>query len=144
MKFYTRLLLFCFAATTAVFLWGQQPKQPEQPAKDQEGFKIGVEVNMVTVPVTVRRHEGGFVKSIPQSAFHIYEDGTLQDIVFFSQEGVSTHIAIVLDASGSVRTEWGTIKYATKKFLENLKPEDGLGAEDRKARRRFDLDLLQR
>jgi Ca-activated chloride channel family protein len=30
----------------------------------------------------------------------------------------------VLDTSGSVRSEWGTIKFSTKKFIENLKPED--------------------
>ncbi len=35
-----------------------------------------------------------------------------------------TRIAIVLDISGSVRGEWGTIKYATRRFVENLKPED--------------------
>lgn len=29
-----------------------------------------------------------------------------------------------MDNSGSVRPEWGTIKFATKKFLENLKPDD--------------------
>ncbi len=118
------LLLSGSVAITGAFLWAQQPKPPGSAAKDQEGFKIGVEVNMVTVPITVRRLEGGFVKGIPKSAFHIYEDGKHQEIAFFTQEGVSTHIAIVLDASGSVRSEWGTIKYATKKFLENLRPED--------------------
>ncbi|HYK89724.1 MAG TPA: VWA domain-containing protein, partial [Acidobacteriota bacterium] len=39
-------------------------------------------------------------------------------------EAVPTRIAIVLDISGSVRNEWGSIKFSTKKFLENLKPED--------------------
>jgi VWFA-related protein len=119
------LLLLVFSGSMAVFLWSQQQsKQPETANKDQEGFKIGVEVNMVTVPVTVRRHEGGFIKSLPQSAFHIYEDGEPQEIVFFAQEGLPARIAIVLDNSGSVRTEWGTIKYATKKFVENLKADD--------------------
>jgi Ca-activated chloride channel homolog len=111
---------------TAVVLRGQQQpgRQPAPPDKDQEGYKIGVEVNMVTVPVTVRKTEGGFVKSLPKAAFHIYEDGEPQEIVFFAQEGLPSRIAIVLDSSGSVRTEWGTIKYATKRFLENLKPDD--------------------
>jgi VWFA-related protein len=119
------LLLLVFSGSTAVFLWSQQQsKQPDAANKDQEGFKIGVEVNMVTVPVTVRRHEGGFIKSLPKSAFHIYEDGEPQEVVFFAQEGLPARIAIVLDISGSVRTEWGTIKYATKKFVENLQKDD--------------------
>jgi VWFA-related protein len=100
-------------------------KPPENQQNKQQGqFKIGVEVNMVTVPVSVRRPGGGFVKGLPQSAFRIKEEGEDQEILLFAQEGVPTGIAIVLDISGSVRTEWGTIKYATKKFAENLKPED--------------------
>jgi len=120
-----RLTLLCFLALTAVCLWSQQPQQSPSPSKsDQEAYKIGVEVNMVTVPVTVRRPEGGFLKGIPKSAFNVYEDQEPQDIVFFAQEALPTRIAIVLDSSGSVRSEWGTIKHATKKFVEQLKPED--------------------
>jgi len=123
-----RLLAFALliiSLFTAAVLWGQQPPKQAAPAdRDQDGFKIGVEVNMVTVPITVRKPEGGFVKSLPKSAFHIYEDGEPQEIVFFAQEGLPARIAIVLDNSGSVRSEWGTIKFATRKFVENLKPDD--------------------
>ncbi len=122
---------FCFG----FFARAQQPSPPrpaqdkpapppEQQKGDQEGFKIGVEVNMVTVPVTVRKQGGGFVKGLPQSAFRIAEDGEEQEILLFAQEGVPARIAIVLDISGSVRSEWGSIKYATKKFVENLKSDD--------------------
>jgi VWFA-related protein len=124
-EFHVCLLLLGLSALTAVFLWGQQkPQQQNSAPKDQEGFKIGVEVNMVNVPVTVRRPEGGFLKGLQKSAFRIYEDGEPQEIVFFAQEGLPTRIAIVLDISGSVRSEWGTIKYATKRFVENLKQDD--------------------
>ncbi len=130
----------CAAATLfccGFFARAQQPPAPQAPAPQQqpsqtgqkstggqEGFKIGVEVNMVTVPVTVRKGGGGFIKGLPQSAFRITEEGEDQEILLFAQEGVPTRIAIVLDISGSVRSEWGSIKYATKKFAEHLKPED--------------------
>ena len=119
-RIWTRLFLILLLALTAAVLPGQQGPGP---AEDQ-GFKIGVEVNMVTVPVTVRNQEGGFFKGLEKDAFRVYEDGEPQEIVFFAQEGLPARIAIVLDSSGSVRTEWGTIKYATKRFIENLKPED--------------------
>ncbi len=108
------------------WLWSQQQPAPADPqrTKEQEQFKIGVEVNMVTVPVTARRPGGGFVKGLPLEAFHLREDGEEQEIILFAQEGVPTRISIVLDISGSVRSEWGTIKYATRRFVENLKPED--------------------
>jgi VWFA-related protein len=118
------LLLILFSSAGAALCGQQQATEPDPEASDQGGFKIGVEVNMVTVPITVRKKEGGFLKGLPKSAFRIYEDGEPQEIVFFAQEGLPTRIAIVLDSSGSVRSEWGTIKYATKKFIENLHPED--------------------
>jgi VWFA-related protein len=103
----------------------QQSQNPPTTQQQQQGqFKIGVEVNMVTVPVTVRKPAGGFIKGLPKSAFHVTEDGEQQEVVTFAQEGVPTRIAIVLDISGSVRQEWGTIKSATKKFVENLQPDD--------------------
>ena len=121
-------LLFAVSAFTDPHLtWSQAQSGQNPPAKqqDQQGqFKIKAEVNLVTVPVTVRKRSGGFIKALPQTAFHITEDGDEQQILTFEQEGVPTHIAIVLDISGSVRPEWGTIKYATAKFVENLKPED--------------------
>jgi Ca-activated chloride channel homolog len=123
-RWYASALLIVSICTAAVLRGQQQPKTADQAAADQDTFKIGVEVNMVTVPVTVRKPEGGFVKSLPKSAFHIYEDGEPQEISFFAQEGLPARIAIVLDNSGSVRTEWGTIKFSTKKFVENLKQDD--------------------
>jgi Ca-activated chloride channel homolog len=127
----TWLVTLLLAPLIFAFIAGAQQKQPSASAnpnvsqsKEEEGFKIGVEVNMVTVPVTVRNREGGFVKGLNKDAFRISEDGAEQEIITFAQEAVPTRIAIVLDTSGSVRYEWGTIKFATKKFAENLKPED--------------------
>ena len=111
-------------ATIGSFSPAARPQQPDKQQKEQQGFQIGVEVGLVTVPVTVRRPGGGFIKGLPQSAFRILEDGVEQEIILFAQEGVPTRIAIVLDSSGSVRSEWGSIKYATRKFVEHLKPED--------------------
>jgi Ca-activated chloride channel homolog len=101
-----------------------QKQDQKQEKKNQDAYTIGVEVNLVAVPVTVRRSDGGFVKGLPQMSFRVLEDGEEQDILMFAQEAVPTRIAIVLDVSGSVRTEWGSIKYATKRFAEHLKPED--------------------
>jgi Ca-activated chloride channel homolog len=124
-KIYLHLFLFGCLAMAAVFVWGQQKSQPpDQPQADQEGFKIKTEVNMVSVPVTVHRTEGGFYKGLSQDNFQVLEDGVKQEIVFFTQEALPTRIALVLDVSGSVQPEWGTIKYATKRFVENLKPDD--------------------
>lgn len=124
--------LCAFAVALVLALWAPSFLRSQQPASQpdaaekprQGGFKIGVEVNLVNVPVTVRKSDGGFYRGLPQSAFRILEDGKPQEILFFAQEGLPTHIAIVLDVSGSVRSEWGSIRYATKRFVEHLKPDD--------------------
>jgi Ca-activated chloride channel homolog len=124
-KIYLHLFLSGCLAMAAVFVWGQQkPGQTDEVTADQGGFKIKTEVNMVSVPVTVHRTEGGFYKGLSQDNFQVLENGVKQEIVFFTQEALPTRIAIVLDISGSVQDEWGTIKYATKRFVENLKPDD--------------------
>ncbi len=105
-------------------LHSREPEAGAQDPKQQEQFKIGVEVNMVTVPVTVRRPAGGFVKDLPREAFRVREDGVDQELLLFAQEGVPTRVAIVLDISGSVRSEWGPIKFATRKFVDSLGPQD--------------------
>ncbi len=129
MRKYLLALILCLSAAGFSQQKPAEPKKveaqkPEAAAGDQGAFQIKAEVNMVTVPVTVRKPGGGFIKGLPQSAFHVAEDGEEQEILLFAPEAVPTRIAVVLDISGSVRTEWGSIKFATKKFLENLKPED--------------------
>jgi Ca-activated chloride channel homolog len=119
------LLMLCILGIAAAFSQGQQQNQMgKSDNQSSDDFKIGVEVNMISVPVTVRKKEGGFIKGLPQKAFHIYENGEPQEVLIFSQEAVPTRIAMVLDISGSVRTEWGTIVNSTKKFLSGLKKED--------------------
>jgi Ca-activated chloride channel homolog len=113
-----KLLLACFSVLAVALLWSRQT------TGQNKEFTIGVEVNMVNVPITLRNPKGDFLKGLPQSAFQIYEDGEEQEIELFSQEAVPARIAVVLDISGSVQGEWGSIKFATKKFLENLAKDD--------------------
>lgn len=122
-----KILCTClFAAALAALATTLAPGQAPQEETDlpQAGFKIGVEVNMVNVPVTVRGADGDFVRGLPRDSFRLLEDGQPQEILFFAQEGLPVHIAIVLDNSGSVRSEWGAIRYATRRFIEQLKPGD--------------------
>jgi Ca-activated chloride channel family protein len=135
---YTALVFIGLATLMPGFLQSQQgeapgtgtvaaPKEHVVPFDGDEGlseFRIGVDVNLVSVPVTVRRADGSFFKGLTQNSFRIREDGREQEIVFFAEEALPTHIALVLDISGSVRPEWGTIRRSSKSFLEHLSPDD--------------------
>ena len=122
---YAFLLILALTAIPSHFLLGQQPStQPIPETSLSRDLKSELKSIWSTCRSRFARPEGGFIKGLPQSSFHIFEDGKPQEILFFAQEGLPTHIALVLDSSGSVRSEWGTIKYATKRFIEHLKPED--------------------
>jgi VWFA-related protein len=119
---YKRLLFICLSVLAATFLWSY--KSNGQDKEQNKEFVITSDVDMVNVPVTLRKSDGDFLKGVPQKAFHIFEDGEEQEIVSFAQEAVPVRIALVLDISGSVKIEWGAIKYSSKKFLANLAADD--------------------
>ena len=133
---YTALILGGIAAIMPGFLQSQQDGAPGANTPgvsdndavlsedDLPAFIIRSDVSMVSVPVTVRNADGSFYKGLTQKSFRVLEDGKAQEIIFFTQEALSTHVAMVLDVSGSVRPEWGAIKYAVKRFLEQLRPDD--------------------
>jgi Ca-activated chloride channel family protein len=133
---YAALLLIGFAALMPGFLRSQQGVAPgmetaaasnEDDAAFEEALptvRFVAEVSMVSVPVTVRNADGSFFRGLTQKSFRIFEDGKEQEIVFFAEEALSAHIAVVLDISGSVYPEWGTIKNSTKRFLDNFRPDD--------------------
>src|SRR3990172_8954091 len=106
-----------------------QTKPPDKPPvqEGQQPFKIGVEVNLVSLAVNAHLAAGGFAKGLKQEEFHVLEDGVEQDIVFFSQEAVPVHVALLIDISGSVINVWGPIRSAARKFAAALAPDDRLG-----------------
>ena len=117
------LLLFLLLVPAASLRSWQASPAETKDVKPGD-FKVSVKVNMINVPVTVRKPEGGFIMGLKQGAFRIYEDGAPQEISLFTQEKLPTRIAIVLDISGSVQTAWGNIMHSTKRFLDYLNPED--------------------
>ena len=126
---YMALLLIGFAVLMPGFLQSQQGDAPVEDTvffdkEELPSFRIVADVSMVSVPVTVRKADGSFYRGLTEKSFRIKEDGKDQEIIFFAEEGLPTHIAIVLDISGSVRPEWGTIKQATKRFIEYFRPDD--------------------
>jgi Ca-activated chloride channel homolog len=125
-KYFAFFIFLVLFALAPAFLKSQQsaPSPDSEDKTPPKRFVIRSEVDMVTVPVTVRNTKGEFVKGLPKSSFRILEDGKPQEITLFTQEALPTHIAIVLDISESVRSEWGNIKSSTKRFIEHLQQDD--------------------
>jgi Ca-activated chloride channel family protein len=88
------------------------------------GYVERVDVDVVQVTVTVADGHGKFVRHIPQSAFHVSEDGRVQALTHFVSEDVPLELVAAIDISGSMAPAMPKLKRAVKQFLGDVPPED--------------------
>jgi Ca-activated chloride channel homolog len=81
------------------------------------GVTEKVDVDIVQVTVTVTNDRGEFVAGLPQSAFHVVEDGKPQTITYFASEDVPLELVVAVDVSGSMAPAIPKLKEAVKAFL---------------------------
>lgn len=91
---------------------------------DKEDEVIRIDTELIDVPVTVTDRSGKPVPGLKRSNFVIYEDGRLQELTEFSTTTAPFEIALLLDTSGSTRSELQMIKRAAQHFLDSLRPGD--------------------
>jgi len=80
-----------------------------------------VDVVQVTATVTDRGH---YVKNLPQSAFHVWEDGRPQTISHFQSRDVPLDLVVALDISGSMTQALPKLKQAAKDFVGAVSSKD--------------------
>jgi VWFA-related protein len=88
------------------------------------GYTEHVDVDVVQVTVTVPDGRGHFVRGIPRSSFHVYEDGRPQAISHFASEDVPLDLIVAIDISGSMGPSMPKLKTAVKEFLAAVPPQD--------------------
>jgi Ca-activated chloride channel family protein len=88
------------------------------------GYAESVDVNTVQVTATVTEGHGRFVRRLPQSVFHILEDGQPQAITYFASENVPLELMVAIDISESMTPSMLKLKAAVKSFLSAVPPKD--------------------
>jgi VWFA-related protein len=88
------------------------------------GYAERVDVDVVQVTVTVSDGRGKFVPNIPQTSFHVLEDGKPQTITHFASEDVPLELVAAIDISGSMAPSMPKLKTAVKEFLGDVPPQD--------------------
>jgi len=69
------------------------------PGNDfDELFKLQVQVNFITVPVTVKDPEGKMVDGLLATDFSVYEDNVKQTVTFFTSDPFPLSAAVVIGA----------------------------------------------
>lgn len=93
------VLLFCLLlpGLPCVSAAGQKDDKTEQ-----KGTVFRAETNLVLLDVTVTGKRGEAIRGLQRSDFAVYENGTKQDVVFFSDENRPVSWGLVVDRSGSM------------------------------------------
>lgn len=123
------VLLACFVSITAAAQQRQAPnvelppppQEPvtEPPPVEEPPQTVELSSNLVTIAVVARSANGDLVTDLSASDFAVYEDGKAQEVdQFFRQgEAPSLRLALLFDASLSVRTRLEFEKRAAKQFF---------------------------
>jgi VWFA-related protein len=100
--------------------------QTETPAGEEvdEGDVVRVDTQLVSVPAVVTDRGGRPLANLRAENFVLYEDGRPQQISNFATTEAPFEVALLLDTSGSTRSDIGLIRRAARAFLDALRPGD--------------------
>ena len=116
---------------------GTSAQDPHQPVST-----MAVDVNVVTLPVTVRDRKGQIVRNLTKDDFVLQEDSRPQVIKYFAQEtNLPLTLGLLVDTSLSQRNVLDQERNASKVFLDQMLTD----AKDKAFLIHFDreVELLQ-
>lgn len=115
------LIVILLALNTAVFA---QIVKPTPPTPEEETEVVRIDTELVDVPVAVQDKAGKPILNLKGLNFVIFEDDKKQEIAEFAATSAPFEIALLLDTSGSTRSELKTIRRAAQYFIDSLRPGD--------------------
>lgn len=95
---------------------------PQPTGTPDEIIKIDTELVNLNVRVVDRNNRS--INNLQQKDFKVLEDGTAQQIDFFSKSEVPTNYALVVDNSGSMRQQLEKVIEAGKILVNTNRPDD--------------------
>jgi Ca-activated chloride channel family protein len=97
---------------------------PTPPPEIDPGDILRINADLVQLQVRVIDRNNRPIGNIPQTEFHVFEDGVPQPIEYFSREDVPISYGLAVDTSGSLRTQLPTVIEAGKTIINSNKPGD--------------------
>ena len=88
------------------------------------GNALRVDVNLVTVPVTVTDAMSHPVTGLRKEDFAVYESDTKQEIRYFAEEDGPISVGLILDLSKSMANLVESERMAVEAFFQNANPGD--------------------
>ena len=120
----SRLTSFLF--WTALCLLGPGALPVLSQASTNDGYRLVVDVDLVTVLASVTTAEGALAAGLNRHDFRLFEDETPQEIALFARESDRPlRLQLLFDSSLSITTELGSQQEAAIDFLRVVaKPGD--------------------
>lgn len=91
-------------------------------ANGQQPFRSGART--VAVYATVTDASGRLVPDLTRDDFEIYDNGRRQPLTLFEREVQPISVVMLLDRSGSMRTNFRLVEVAAGEFVKALLPDD--------------------
>ncbi len=92
---------------------------------EQNGrYTLKTDAYEVRLDASVIDSSGRMIDDLPQSAFHVYEDGVPQTILGFRHEDVPVSLGILIDSSGSMYDKRSAVDAASLDLVRLSNPQD--------------------
>lgn len=99
-------------------------KVAAQNKTGEEDEIVRVDTQLIDVPVEIIDKTGKPILNLKKTNFVIYEDGKPQELADFAATNAPFEVALLLDTSGSARSELPMITRAAENFINSLRAGD--------------------
>jgi Ca-activated chloride channel homolog len=102
----------------------QTPGSPGVITRQDGHYTLHTNAYEVRLNASVVDSSGRTVDSLPQDAFHVYEDGVLQTVVGFKHEDLPVSLGLLIDSSGSMYEKSAAVNEASLDLVKLSNPQD--------------------
>ncbi|HWS88751.1 MAG TPA: VWA domain-containing protein [Pyrinomonadaceae bacterium] len=108
----------------------QPVAEPDAPQQDESGQEVNpeevvtIDASLVNLHVRVVDRNNHPISDVAEADFRVTENGVPQQVQFVTREEVPITYGLVVDNSGSLRSQIGQVIEAAKTIVESNKPGD--------------------
>ena len=100
------------------------PQKPGEIVRENGRYTLQTNAYEVRLNASVVDSSGQPVENLPESAFHVYEDGVPQNIIGFRHEDLPVSLGILIDSSGSMYDKRQAVDAASIDLVKLSNPQD--------------------
>jgi VWFA-related protein len=93
-------------------------------AQKPDDATFRVDTRLVVLHTTVVDKSGRMITTLPQSAFHVFENGVPQQVKLFKREDIPVSMGLIIDNSGSMRDKRQKVAAAAVALVKASNPDD--------------------